>query len=94
MGNKDRYERAKQYICGLIDLAKKYNLKPTVILEVMVLEGITSWNMLGLGKEVMKDIVKLSKEHGVYVDERINSVISRFDKIKEECKKFESEGGE
>jgi len=84
---KDRYEIMKEYVCDLIDLAKKHKLPPSMLVELVVLEGLVSLASLRLGKEIFIEVWDTARKHGYYVDKRINEVASRFDTIKKDVEK-------
>ena len=85
--SEDPYEKMKRYLCDLVDVAKKHKLAPSILVEVMTLESMCSMGMLHFGKEVMNDAFEASKKHGFYVDERIDEILSRFNKVKKNIEK-------
>jgi len=81
----DPYETRKQYFCKLVDLAKKYKREPEFFVRYYILENMLSTHFaMIISEKELRDWIQIAKETPyVYVDERLDDFLSRFEKWKE-----------
>jgi len=95
-GKPDPYEAMKQYLCKLVDLAKKHKREPSFFVRYAILESMLTlqFAMSISGKE-LRDWIQTAKETPyIYVDERLDEFLSRFGKWKEKIATLEKKARE